>query len=493
MFRITHNWNGIANLLPGMRNHVHNAGLKRRLGSMFESNLMNDHGTPTENHSLIFRELFCIAADDLARDLHEPLDKMGVLYDEITAIGQQALKEKKQQPRFDLDLENLSGGNGQLLFLVRTVNRCDAERLQTAGYCFTDPSNVIPLLAATLQLSPKLLSQRFQTMREYAAEERMLDPGVHLTIFAIRASLGAGRHGFDVLARKDAKNQLPTMQCPFDDLDDWQLEYLKGMDSMTMAAIMKKLAVALRRSSSEKEKHFAKQLFDTIKAIKEESGDPIFNDAKLIAAPIRVPCHGVSEDSPPGVATLITFRIVVPIHSRAPGRKLIYIPLNFFKMQQQLHKNSAAHGVFAREVHREFATVLDLEDLDTKNKPACAPDAFDNRRTNCFEEKTGNRSAAVASQRRLFRARVEKSSYANIVDANSHDEEGIVNYRGGTGGQKISSISPRISRKYGEPGVSIEFSQVEQKTQNGAGESVPREADIQNYINEMFTITITKR
>jgi hypothetical protein len=497
MFRITRNWDGVAKLLPGMRNHVHSAGLKRRLGSKFEGSLVNDHGTPIEDYSLIFRELFCVAADDLAHDLHEPLNKMGILYDEITVTGEQAMKEKKKDPRSDLDIEGLSGGNGKLLFLLRTVNRRDAEHLQTAGYCFAEPLNVIPHLATTLKVGPKLLSQRFEIMCEYVKEERMSDPGVHLAIFAIRASLGAGRHGFDVLARKDAKNQLPTMQFPFDDLNDFQLEYLKTMDSMTMSAIMKKLVEALRRSTSEKEKHFAKQLFDTIEAIKEESQDPIFDDAKLIADPIRAPCRGVSEDSPPGVATFITFRIVVPIHSRAPGRKLKYTPLNFFKMQQQLHKNAAAHDVFAREVHREFANVLDLEDLDAKVGPAFAPDPFNNGQINKIEgENTGVRRATAASQRRPSRARVEKSSEANLVDANSHDDEptlGIVNYAGGAGGKKISSTSPRTSRNQGEQGAGLELSQGGRKTRNGVVEKKPKEEDTQTYIDEMFAITIAKR
>jgi hypothetical protein len=174
----------------------------------------------------------------------------------------------------------------------------------------------------------------------------------------------------------------------------------------------------------------------------------------------------------------------------------MYIPLNFFKMQQQLHKNAAAHDVFAREVHREFANVLDLEDLDAKAGPAFAPDPFNNGQTNKIEgEKAGDRRATVASQRRHSRARVEKSSEANLVDANSHDDEptlGIVNYAGGAGGKKISSTSPRTSRNQGERGTGFELSQGGQKTRNSV-EKKPEEEDTQTYIDEMFTIAIAKR
>jgi len=153
-----------------MRRHVYRAGLKRRLGSKFEANLLNSHGSPIEDYSLVFRELFCVAAGDLADDMKQPLDKMGVLYDEITLTGQGTIKGKKNGAAADLDIEGLSSGKGQLLFLVRTVNRREAERLQGAGFRFVTLSNMIPLMATTLQVSPRSLTRRFEMLREYAAD-----------------------------------------------------------------------------------------------------------------------------------------------------------------------------------------------------------------------------------------------------------------------------------------------------------------------------------
>lgn len=504
MFNISRSWEAVVKLLPRMRNHVHRAGLKRRLGSKFEGNLQNESGTPIEDYSLIFRELFCVAAGDLAHDLHIPLDNMGVLYDEIIVTGQQVMKEKKKRGTApDVDLEGLSGsGKGQLLFLVKTVNRREADHLQTSGYCFAEPSNVIPLLSTTLRAGPKSLMQRFHMMREYAGEERMLEPGIHLALFAIRAALGAGRHGFDLLTRKDAKNLLPTMQLPIDTLDDWQLEYLQEMESMTLSKIMKKLVEALRRSPSKREKKFAKQLFDTIEAIKEESDDPIFNDAKLISEPIKAPCHGVSPDSPPGVATLITFRIIVPIHSRAPGKKLTYVPLNFFKMQQQLYKNAPDHDIFARKVYREFQHILDLEDPDTVADPTFASDPFGNGQKD-EDEKSRKRKSTPASQHRPFkvkyfsRGRIDNSSEANLMDT-KHDDNPGNNNKAGAGSEaarrNTSTTSPRTSRNPGNQGSGIELTQAEKNAQGGgAGGMATIEEEKQTYIDQMFTITVAKR
>ncbi|PMD44030.1 hypothetical protein L207DRAFT_552432 [Hyaloscypha variabilis F] len=483
MFRTSRNWTSVVKLLPAMRNHVHRVGLQRWVGSKFEGNLLKESGSPIEDYSLVFRELFCLAAGELARDLHEPLDQIGVLYDEITITGQQEVNKKgrkKYSP--DADLEGLSGsGKGQILFLVRLVNRHAAEHLQHAGFLFAEPANVVPLLAATLHVGPKQLTHRIDALRYYAAGDRMLKPGVHVAIFAIRASLGAGRHGFDVLARKDAQNQLPTMQFPFDALEDWKLEYLKTMDGMTMAQVGKKLVAALRLNPSARERQLAKHIFDTIEAIKEEGDDPVFSDSKLIATPIQAPCRGVTEDSPPGFATLITFRLILPVHSRAPGQKLMFIPLNFFKMQQQVYKNSPDHDIFARKTHREFAPMLDLEDSQPE-------------RWNEVEAgKAGSRRNAVAfKQRRYSRIMVEKSSEATLVDVKFHDG-GQALVDGKYAGAKpeatcrqISSTSPRTLGNSEKP------AQVDSK-QHGAGAKVKEGEEKQTYIDEMFTIAIAKR
>src|SRR5262249_5527619 len=37
--------------------------------------------------STLFKQLFCIAAQDLADHVHQPLDKLGILYDDVVATG----------------------------------------------------------------------------------------------------------------------------------------------------------------------------------------------------------------------------------------------------------------------------------------------------------------------------------------------------------------------------------------------------------------------
>jgi len=183
-----------------------------------------------------------------------------------------------------------------------------------------------------------------------------------MACFAIRASV---RGDFDVLVRSDAKNQLPTMQLPIDTLDAWHLNYLQQLDGSSVSNCLKFFkAKLLSPNLANREQIFASQLHDTLEALREEINDPFFQEAMLIAKPVSAPCRGLSEDSQPGTSQLIAFRIIVPIHSRAPGARLEFTPLAFFKMQQHVYKNSPNHAVFARKIHREFGPILNQTRLN---------------------------------------------------------------------------------------------------------------------------------
>ncbi|PBP21700.1 hypothetical protein BUE80_DR007606 [Diplocarpon rosae] len=369
IFRASRNWYGISTLVPGMRKHIRRSGIKRRHGSLDETVLFNDEGIQINDFSIVFRELFCIAAAELASDLHQPIDKLGVLYDEIlvTGLGATAAEKGKKSiataasSLLDVEREADTLGKGQLLFLVSRASRYEVENLLSAGgFTFANTESVLPVIANSLRIGPRGLSRRLEIMRHYCTDHHVLEPGFHVAFFAIRASLAVGKRGFDVLVRRDAKNQLPTMQAPIEKLEPWHVEYLKSMDSQTISVIVKQLFKASKPSNkSQSQRDFAKHLLKTIEVLKEEIEDTIFNDAMLIATPFEVPCRGHDEYSPPGVALLIAFRMILPLQGRAPGRKLTFTPLALFKAQQRVYRNSPDHKYFARSVHREFAPLMD--------------------------------------------------------------------------------------------------------------------------------------
>lgn len=349
-----------------MRIHLRRIGLiVNRVGSNVEDKLLKEgSGTPVDDYLLIFRELFCVAAGDLAADLNIPVEKLGMLYEDIVITG---LKDKKKSKgkRATTDLSDLERqgpsselGKGKLLFLVKLVGSREGEQLTSAGFRFAAVEKVIPIIATSLLMGRNDLTSRLQKMNDYATGYQVLDLGVHLALFAIRASMSSG---FDILARKDARNLLPTVQLPYDSLEKWQLEYMKQMENFKVTACIKFLhKAAMPSNSNAKEREFAKTLETTLQALMGEIDDFFFNDAVLITEPIEAPCRGHTEDSPPGIAQLITFRIFVPIHARAPGQKLLFTPMNFFKAQQQVYLNSPDHGYFAAKTQREFAPLIDI-------------------------------------------------------------------------------------------------------------------------------------
>ena len=359
----------MADLIPKMRIHLRRAGLTiNRVGSPGSNvgdKLLKDTGSPVDDYLLIFRELFCVAAADLAADLKQPVDSLGMLYEDIVMTG---LKDKKNWriKRTNTESEDVERqgfnptdlGKGKLLFLVKMVGRREAEQLQAAGFRFGAVEKVVPIIATSLRMGLNDLTSRLEMMCDYADGYKILDPGVYIALFTTRASMASG---FDILVRKDAKNQLPTVQLPYDSLASWQIDYLKQMENFKVSACIKYLHKATMPSNpSAKERKFANTLEYTLEGLMDQINDMFFNDAVLITDPIEAPCCEHKEGFPPSTAQLITFRMLVPIHVRAPGQKLMFTPMSFFKAQQHVYQNSPDHARFAAKTHREFAPIIDI-------------------------------------------------------------------------------------------------------------------------------------
>lgn len=409
IFRTTHYWQGIYNLVGPMRKHIDGAGLAHgHIRSKSQANLLTEDGEPVEEYAIIFRELFCIAACDLASSLNRNLTEMGILYEEITNTGRKPPSPKRRkslatlvtrgkQAQIDAERATVAPGGevlgkGQLLFLVSKADRVEAQNLVAAGYRFAQREVILPFLAGSLQIGHHDISRHLNLMIDYIGDSHILDPGVHICCFAIRASIGSG---FDVLARRDAKNLLPTMQVALEKLEDSHLDYFKTLSMQSVAQTMKVFNKASKPANKdEKLRAFAKVMLTTLEALKDEIDDPFFNDAQLIATPIEAPCRGAAENSTTSTALLITYKIIVPIHARAPGKKLQFVPLNLFRTQQRVYPNSPDHAIFARESYRLFSKILDLSeiDMDTADVMPSSRSKFSFRKT--FGPKRRTRSRA---------------------------------------------------------------------------------------------------
>ncbi|TAQ83603.1 hypothetical protein B7494_g8078 [Chlorociboria aeruginascens] len=374
MFKIAHNWSAIKPLIRSIRKHVNDiAAQNYRLGILGQGvNLVDQEGLPIENWSIVLRELFCIAAANLADDLERPLEEIGILFNQIIVTGQSAPDHKQpftlgrrgrsvvRDSSVDLEQDKIVDfGKGQLLFLISRARRQTISELQAAGFRFAPISSVIGVMADSLQVRKDSLLHCVEVMKLYVNESNLLEPGCYLACFAIRASLLRG--GLDILVRKDAKNLLPSVRLPLDTFEDWQLNHLKQLDGSSVSECLKLFQKTVEtHTGTAEEQAFAGHLLIALDLLKKEN--PIFTDAILFAQPVLIPCRRLTEYSPPRTAQNIVFTVIVPIHTPAFGTKLGFSPLNLFKVEQLISTNSLDYDLFVNKIYSEFPPVIGVEE-----------------------------------------------------------------------------------------------------------------------------------
>ncbi|KAG8527908.1 uncharacterized protein KY384_006824 [Bacidia gigantensis] len=348
----------------GIRSHLRKIDTARTFGDAgFPAHVscctacLNDYET-------LFKELFCVAASDLAATIQVPLTDLGVLFDDVVSTGtlkpQARLKSivgiSRRKSAMDLETGNTDWfsayGQGKLLFTVRQVSKPEFNHLQGSGFSFTNPSNVIDHLSQSMQINPDDFQSRLNRMRDYANCERILEPGVHLACFALRPFI---QRGFDVLVRKDARNLLPTVKLPMPKLDSTYLNLLTQLDGMTVANCCETIR-SRAAFSDECEHQFFCHLLKGIIDLSNIVGSDYLEEARLVAKPFRAPDSAWGSS---GEATIIAFRTIIDIHELTKTTDdYEFAPLKFFMTQQHTYPGSPDIEIFARRIHREFEHIL---------------------------------------------------------------------------------------------------------------------------------------
>ncbi|KAK4653351.1 hypothetical protein QC762_512520 [Podospora pseudocomata] len=375
VFQASRNWSSVTVLLGKMRNHL--AELPHRGRNVRTGiSLVDDDGHVIDNYDVIFRELFCLAAAGLADKMNENLTDAGILWDEILSTGGQpdavslrsnsTGKTQGPVPITSRDADMAEKGvtihrhnHGSLMCLVRAVdNPRVMDRLEASGYCFADPHQVAHIIGAKMQIRTAHLEQKLANMKDYA-HGTMLDPGVHVGLFAVRTQVDSHHgHGFDLLVQKQARNLLPSVEMPLDRLEPSHLEFLRQLHGHSVQAILQRLRrvqdIAPRNAA------FAALLSDAVRDLRSATNDKILDDAKLISRVVQVPCRSPAGSMATRLATcsMITFSIMIPIHIKVKVPDHAFVPLYFFKTLQLVYANSPHAAAFARNVHRELSPLL---------------------------------------------------------------------------------------------------------------------------------------
>ncbi|KAL2151770.1 hypothetical protein VTH82DRAFT_6868 [Thermothelomyces myriococcoides] len=375
LFRASRDWPSISALLDGMSRHVSrlpHTGRNPRTGI----ELVDKEGHIINNYDTVFCELFCLAAAALARQMNEDLADAGILWDEIMATGGQSApadtvsqqstagtssRHSSSSLRHELDdlaergdiYQVRRSGHGHLMFLVRKVNNSQVDRLAASGYCFAEPRHVAHIIRSKMQIRTGGLEDKFKAMDLYARGV-MLEPGVHVGLFAVRTRFH--HMGFDVLVRRTARNLLPSIVLPLERLETADLNLLRRLEG----TILSDLRQQLERidNLTPREAKFASLLFNAICNLQNSVQDPAFYNAKLVAKPFSIPCTPPTNDALSMTCSFIAFTIMIPIHLRVAAPAYEFIPLPFFKTQQLVYQNSPHKAAFARSVHRNLSPTL---------------------------------------------------------------------------------------------------------------------------------------
>lgn len=248
------------------------------------------------------------------------------------------------------------------MFLVRHVSRSEASKMQSLGFNFAPVDYAVSQLAQSMQITPAELSPYLNDLRAYQEMPTPLEPGVHVACFALHPVIG----GFEVLTRKDLRNQLPSIKVSDQKLQRWQTIFLSAYENWEMQSLMSFWdAESTQGRFTGEQKAFVRDLCTAMRKLQVRLGDKLFRKSRLIAKPMEAPCgRSVSKleyDEPQNgmdnSASLITFRIVADIHYIHPATAPdAFLPSRLFLTQQHCYEGSPDHTVFSGHVHQEFSS-----------------------------------------------------------------------------------------------------------------------------------------
>lgn len=375
LFRATNNWNTIARWIPVMRRHL--LYVKTMVSN--PNHVADFHGSESnpstssgdEEYSQTFRESFCVAAQTLAVQLAEPLNELGILHGNITMTGTlpkaTLLVEKSLRKRFsfrssskqpDTEARNEADlwGRGQVLFLVRQVNKKKVASLQSLGYRFISVAKISQELAFSMQVPLTSLSQTLDELKAQCFASGRKEPtGTLLGCFALRAQIF--KREWEVLVPKFQPHRLPTVPLWASQLDATRMKYLLALDGETADDCLNYVSLRIG-CLDEEEDAFCRTFKRALIHLAETISEPFFRAAIFSSKSFQLPINeytGRKESS-----NMFIFHIVPDVHASLLQTidRLDYTPLTFFKCRQEILDCGQNDVGFQNRLHEEFSTLL---------------------------------------------------------------------------------------------------------------------------------------
>jgi hypothetical protein len=352
-------------MIPSMVENLSSDPAAKRYTPGHSTAASNDDASEVSvNFGTIFRQLFCVAAQRLAYTIHEPLEKVGVLFEEpletgalhlsgstkITSTVPKLSFSSKQDDVEQDGADASSFGRGKYLFLNRQLDKAEVEKFAAMGYRFGSIHQISDRLAAAMEVPNDRMRTRLDRMKLFASVEHLPPPGVHLACFMLRPSVSKS---FDVLVPTKSQNQLPLTTVQSEPLNGWQSALLNRFDEKCMKEILTTLIN--EAGCLEPERAFRWQLHGALIRLLELVGDfDSLMNAKFCAKHIKIPCRMTTGASETTACTLLVVRLMNTLYSKPQKEDLTYMPLSFFSAQQQVDSLHPNHEAFVRKIKMEF-------------------------------------------------------------------------------------------------------------------------------------------
>lgn len=372
IFRVTHNWAGVSELIPKMRSHLaaekSSMALEPSSPSSSQSSAIYDAATYS-NYELLFRERFCAAASSLATSLHLPVEHIGVLYDQTIQTGTLRVetKEAKRKPlteertlaEVEAALKLSLFGKGQLLFITRELARDQTDKLLNSGFRFASAAHVSRTIAQAMQIPQSTLEAHVKDLRQYVdLLHNMTKPGTYLAFFAMIPKPNS--KGFDIVVKKECQDQLPDVPLLPDRPYPWQAAFLDNLEGLRVQQCIEYCEECTHKEASgtQQERQFAVVVKQAIIILTQRFPAEWRNEARFWAKPLHAHYSQILRTGSP-VTTLYAFTVIGDMHASV-GRSQSFtrVPMSFFDTRHRCYAGSPDHSALTQDIHATFAPLF---------------------------------------------------------------------------------------------------------------------------------------
>ncbi|CAI7619043.1 unnamed protein product [Penicillium crustosum] len=348
-FRATRNWPVVKDLIPFMRNRLNSEESAIEKHMLSRGVIMDQDTELQTDFDTLFKQLFCVTAQELSNQLSLPLQDLGTLYDDVISTAIPISRISKAMGR-----SSLRTGKGQIMFTVRQLEKHEATRLGSQGFRFATIEHVTGMLSRRIHVPEANLTESLRDMRDYASSNRGFDEGVHLISFMMRPTI---HDHFEILTSKGVGNPLPSATLPIKQLQVHHLELISHMEGWSMEACIRYLQSTAAEQAFPNLSDFRGHFIKSIMSLSQTIPEDIRGAAQLSSRPLTAPCR--SRPSNPETTmrnncTLITFCVVGTLDTQISNPDYTFTPFRLFRVQQQVNEAFSDNDDFARELGQEL-------------------------------------------------------------------------------------------------------------------------------------------